>query len=207
VSVKFRYPLPPLPKGQQSSPVLSKVSGHPCTVCSLWSSLCCPQSLVIPVLSAVSGHPCTVSTVSGHPCTVSAVSGHPCTVSAVSGHLLYCVRSLWSSPVLCPQPLVIPYTMSAVSSHPLYYPKSLVIPVLSAVSGHPCAVRSLWSSLCCPQSLVIPVLCPQSLVIPVLCPQSLVIPVLCPQSLVISCTVSAVSGHLLYCVRSLWSSP
>ncbi|CAI9547682.1 unnamed protein product [Staurois parvus] len=39
----------------------------------------------------------------------------------------------------------------------------------------------------------------------------------CPQSLVISCTVSAVSGHLLYmstvsghllyCVRSLWSSP
>ncbi|CAI9564609.1 unnamed protein product, partial [Staurois parvus] len=32
-------------------------------------------------------------------------------------------------------------------------------------------------------------------------------PVLCPQSLVICCTVSAVSGHLLYCVRSLWSSP
>ncbi|CAI9550432.1 unnamed protein product, partial [Staurois parvus] len=26
-------------------------------------------------------------------------------------------------------------------------------------------------------------------------------------SLVISCTLSAVSGHLLYCVRSLWSSP
>ncbi|CAI9545574.1 unnamed protein product, partial [Staurois parvus] len=40
-----------------------------------------------------------------------------------------------------------------VSSH-LYCPKSLVIPVLSAVSGHPCAVRSLWSSLYCPQSLV-----------------------------------------------------
>ncbi|CAI9579761.1 unnamed protein product, partial [Staurois parvus] len=38
-------------------------------------------------------------------------------------------------------------------------------------------------------------------------PQSLVIPVLCPQSLVISCTVSAVSGHLLYYVHSLWSSP
>ncbi|CAI9597880.1 unnamed protein product, partial [Staurois parvus] len=32
-------------------------------------------------------------------------------------------------------------------------------------------------------------------------------PVLCPQSLVISCTISAVSGHLLYYVRSLWSSP
>ncbi|CAI9615408.1 unnamed protein product [Staurois parvus] len=32
-------------------------------------------------------------------------------------------------------------------------------------------------------------------------------PALCPQSLVISCTVSAFSGHLLYCVRSLWSSP
>ncbi|CAI9563193.1 unnamed protein product, partial [Staurois parvus] len=32
-------------------------------------------------------------------------------------------------------------------------------------------------------------------------------PVLCPQSLVISCTMSAVSGHLLYCVRSLWSPP
>ncbi|CAI9584525.1 unnamed protein product, partial [Staurois parvus] len=32
-------------------------------------------------------------------------------------------------------------------------------------------------------------------------------PVVRPQSLVIPCTVSAVSGHLLYCVRSLWSSP
>ncbi|CAI9567759.1 unnamed protein product [Staurois parvus] len=32
-------------------------------------------------------------------------------------------------------------------------------------------------------------------------------PVLCSQSLVIPCTVSAVSGHPLYCVRSLWSSP
>ncbi|CAI9603234.1 unnamed protein product, partial [Staurois parvus] len=29
----------------------------------------------------------------------------------------------------------------------------------------------------------------------------------CPISLVTSCTVSAVSGHLLSCVRSLWSSP
>ncbi|CAI9552347.1 unnamed protein product, partial [Staurois parvus] len=36
-----------------------------------------------------------------------------CTVSAVSGHLLYCVRSLWSSPVLCPQSLVISCTVSA----------------------------------------------------------------------------------------------
>ncbi|CAI9620641.1 unnamed protein product, partial [Staurois parvus] len=103
-----------------------------------------------------------------------------CTMSAVSGHPLYYVCSLWSSPVPCPQFLVIPCTVSAVSGHLLY------------------CVRSLWSS---------PVLCLQSLVIPVLCPQSLVIPVLCPQSLVISCTVSAVSGHLLYCVRSLWSSP
>ncbi|CAI9603129.1 unnamed protein product, partial [Staurois parvus] len=75
-----------------------------------------PQSLVIS---------CTVSAVSGHPCTVSAVSGHPCTVSAVSGHLLYCVRSLWSSPVLCPQSLVISCTVSAVSGHLLYCPQSL----------------------------------------------------------------------------------
>ncbi|CAI9604334.1 unnamed protein product, partial [Staurois parvus] len=30
---------------------------------------------------------------------------------------------------------------------------------------------------------------------------------MCPQSLVISCTMSAVSGHLLYYVRCLWSSP
>ncbi|CAI9620893.1 unnamed protein product, partial [Staurois parvus] len=29
----------------------------------------------------------------------------------------------------------------------------------------------------------------------------------CLQSLVISCSMSAVSGHLLYYVRSLWSSP
>ncbi|CAI9541517.1 unnamed protein product, partial [Staurois parvus] len=32
-------------------------------------------------------------------------------------------------------------------------------------------------------------------------------PVLRPQSLIISCTASAVSDHLLYCVRSLWPSP
>ncbi|CAI9575923.1 unnamed protein product, partial [Staurois parvus] len=36
-----------------------------------------------------------------------------------------------------------------------------------------------------------------------LVPASLV----CLQSLVISCTVSAVSGQLLYYVRNLWSSP
>ncbi|CAI9570587.1 unnamed protein product, partial [Staurois parvus] len=57
-------------------------------------------------------------------------------MSAVSGHLLYYVCSLWSSPVLCPQSLVISCTMSAVSGYPLY------------------CVRSLWSS---------PVLCLQSL--------------------------------------------
>ncbi|CAI9595998.1 unnamed protein product, partial [Staurois parvus] len=32
-------------------------------------------------------------------------------------------------------------------------------------------------------------------------------PVPCLQSLTISCTVSAVSDHLLYCVCSLWPSP
>ncbi|CAI9570313.1 unnamed protein product, partial [Staurois parvus] len=88
---------------------------------------------------------------------------------------------LWSSPVPCPQSLVIPCTVSAVSGHPLY------------------RVRSLWSS---------PVPCPQSLVIS--CTVSAVSghpPVPCPQSLVIPCTVSAVSGHPLYRVRSLWSSP
>ncbi|CAI9597030.1 unnamed protein product, partial [Staurois parvus] len=71
-------------------------------------------------------------------------------MSAVSGHLLYNVYRLWSSPVLCPQSLVISCTMSAVS-----------------VSS----------------------------------------PVVCPQSLVIFCRMSAVSGHLLYYVSSLWSSP
>ncbi|CAI9559129.1 unnamed protein product [Staurois parvus] len=34
-----------------------------------------------------------------------------------SGHPLYCVRSLWSSPVLCPQSLFISCTVSAVSGH------------------------------------------------------------------------------------------
>ncbi|CAI9601013.1 unnamed protein product, partial [Staurois parvus] len=57
---------------------------------------------------------------------------------------------------------------------------------------------SLWSS---------PVLCPQSLVIPCTVCSLWSSPVLCPQSLFISCAVSAVSGHLLYCVRSLWPSP
>ncbi|CAI9592364.1 unnamed protein product, partial [Staurois parvus] len=60
-----------------------------------------------------------------------------CTVSAVSGHLLYCVRSLWSSPLLCPQFLVIPCSMSAISGHLLYCPQSLVIScTMFAVSGH-----------------------------------------------------------------------
>ncbi|CAI9608081.1 unnamed protein product, partial [Staurois parvus] len=49
------------------------------------------------------------------------------TVSAVSGHLLYCVRSLWSSPVLCPQSLVISCTVSAVSGHLLYYVRSCLV--------------------------------------------------------------------------------
>ncbi|CAI9536918.1 unnamed protein product, partial [Staurois parvus] len=79
--------------------------------------------------------------------------------SAVSGHPLYCVRSLWSSPVLCPQSLVISCSVSAVSGHLLYCVCSLwSSPVLmSAVSG--CLlkyVRSLWlSPEVCPQSLVV----------------------------------------------------
>ncbi|CAI9615530.1 unnamed protein product [Staurois parvus] len=60
-----------------------------------------------------------------------------------------------------------------------------------------------------------PVLCPQSLVIPCTVRSLWSSPVLsavsghllyCVHSLwSISCTMSAVSGHLLYCVRSLWS--
>ncbi|CAI9624926.1 unnamed protein product, partial [Staurois parvus] len=69
--------------------------------------------------------------------------------NSVSGHLLYCVRSLWSSPVLCPQSLVISCTVSTVSGHLLYCVRSLWSSLLYCV-------RSLWSS---------PVLCPQSLVI------------------------------------------
>ncbi|CAI9619227.1 unnamed protein product [Staurois parvus] len=46
-------------------------------------------------------------------------------MSAVSGHLLYYVCSLWSSPVLCLQSLVISCTMSAVSGHLLNYVCSL----------------------------------------------------------------------------------
>ncbi|CAI9584806.1 unnamed protein product, partial [Staurois parvus] len=71
----------------------------------------------------------------------------------------------------------------------------------------PCTVCSLWSSVLSAVSVHL-LYCPQSLVIPYTVPRSLwSSPVLSPQSLVISCTVSAVSGHLLYCVRSLWSSP
>ncbi|CAI9545568.1 unnamed protein product, partial [Staurois parvus] len=78
--------------------------------------------------------------------------------AAVSGHLLYCVRSLWSSPVLCPQSLAISCTVSPVSGHLLYcvpslWPspvlclQSLVISyTMSAVSGHLLYyVCSLWS--------------------------------------------------------------
>ncbi|CAI9578771.1 unnamed protein product, partial [Staurois parvus] len=88
-----------------------------------------------------------------------------CTVSAVSGHPLYCVRSLWSSPVLCPQSLVIPCTVShstgddqrlrtqyrglyrgvrSLWSSPVLCPQSLVIPcTVSAVSGHPCTMPAV----------------------------------------------------------------
>ncbi|CAI9550840.1 unnamed protein product, partial [Staurois parvus] len=55
-----------------------------------------------------------------------------------SGHLLYCVRSLWSSPVLCPQSLVVSCTVSAVSGpSPVLCPQSLTIScTMSAVSDH-----------------------------------------------------------------------
>ncbi|CAI9546664.1 unnamed protein product [Staurois parvus] len=140
---------PSLPKGQQSL-VISF------TVCSLWSS---------PALSAVSGYSLHSLQSLVIPCTVCSLWSSvlcpwyfPCTTSAVSGHFLYCVRSLWSSPVLCsqslvipvlcPQSLVIPCTVSAVSGHLLYYfsslwsfpvvsPQSLVIScTMSTVSGH-----------------------------------------------------------------------
>ncbi|CAI9534768.1 unnamed protein product, partial [Staurois parvus] len=89
-----------------------------------------------------------------------------CAMSSVSGLLLYYVFSPWSSsPVLWLQSLVLFW------SSPVLCPQSLVIIscTMSAVSGH-LLYRVCWS-------------------------------------LVISCTMSAVlSGHLLYCVRSLWSS-
>ncbi|CAI9567743.1 unnamed protein product, partial [Staurois parvus] len=106
----------------------------------------CPALYSLPTFtSLVASRACTVLSLLVIPCTMSAVSGHlldclqslviPWNVSAVSGHL-YCVHSLWSSPVLCPQSLVIPCTMSAVSCHLLY------------------CVCSLWS---------FPVLCLQSI--------------------------------------------
>ncbi|CAI9583508.1 unnamed protein product, partial [Staurois parvus] len=67
-------------------------------------------------------------------------------MSAVSGHLLYCVRSLWSSPVLCLQSLIIPCTMSAVSGHPLYCVCSpLVQNIFFLVFPPPKPRRVLWS--------------------------------------------------------------
>ncbi|CAI9552889.1 unnamed protein product, partial [Staurois parvus] len=93
------------------------------------------------------------------------------------GHLLYRVRSLWPSPVPCPQSLAISCTVSAVSGHPLY------------------RVRSLWPS---------PVLCPQSLVIP--CTVSAVLwssPVLCLQSIGSEYFFSCFSPLKPRCV--LWS--
>ncbi|CAI9594583.1 unnamed protein product [Staurois parvus] len=59
-------------------------------------------------------------------------------MSTVSGHLLYCVRSLWSSPVLCSQSLVISCTMFTVSGpSPVFCLQSLTIScILSAVSDH-----------------------------------------------------------------------
>ncbi|CAI9561294.1 unnamed protein product [Staurois parvus] len=108
------------------------------------SALLCSRTLPVPRSSAVQSSRASISSLcsrmrSGHPavsCTICSLWSS--VLSAVSGHPLYYVRSLWSSPVLCPQSLVISCTTSAVSGHLLY------------------CVCSLWSS---------PVLCPQSLVI------------------------------------------
>ncbi|CAI9620149.1 unnamed protein product [Staurois parvus] len=51
-----------------------------------------------------------------------------------------------SSHLYCPQSLVIP-VLSAVSGHPCAVSQSPVIPVLSAVFRSSLCVRSLWSSL------------------------------------------------------------
>ncbi|CAI9561058.1 unnamed protein product, partial [Staurois parvus] len=148
------------------------------------------NSWVFSALSAVSGHLlyCLPSLVI--PCIIRSLLVIPCTVCSLwSSSVLSAVS--WSSPVL-----------SAVSGHPLYYLQSLVIP---------CTVRSLWSSPVLSAVSGHPLYCPQSLVIS--CTRSLCVrslwssPVLCPHSLVISCTVSAISGHILYCVCNLWSSP
>ncbi|CAI9583086.1 unnamed protein product, partial [Staurois parvus] len=65
-----------------------------------------------------------------------------CTVSAVSGHLLYCVRSLWSSPVL-----LCTCVRSLWSS--LYRVRSLWSSLyVSAVSGHPCTVSAVSGHPC-----------------------------------------------------------
>ncbi|CAI9588040.1 unnamed protein product, partial [Staurois parvus] len=91
--------------------------------------------------------------------------------SSLPGASIFSVRSLWSSPVLCLQSLVISCTVSAVSGHLLYCVCSLwSSPVLSAISGHLLyCIHSLWSS-----------------------------PVVCLQSLVISCTMSAVHWFRIF---------
>ncbi|CAI9565845.1 unnamed protein product [Staurois parvus] len=114
------------------------------------AGVACPQSSS-PLLACLCTALCTLQ--SGPQSGLSAVCPQslviPCTVSAVSCRPLYCVRSLWSSPVLCPQSLVISCTVSAVSGHLLYY------------------VLSLWSShVLCPQSLAIPCTVRSLLVIP-----------------------------------------
>ncbi|CAI9584550.1 unnamed protein product [Staurois parvus] len=91
---------------------------------ALYSPLA-PASLLGAHFSCLCHFSCTMSAVSSHRlyCVCSLWSSP--VLSAVSGHLLYCVRSLWSSPVLCPQSLVISCTVSAVSGHLLYYVRSL----------------------------------------------------------------------------------
>ncbi|CAI9570145.1 unnamed protein product, partial [Staurois parvus] len=141
--------------------------------------------------------------------STAAVSEYQAGRSALQRDLMEMTADLWGGGERVPEfdryPLLLPRSCSLtlpVSSHLLYCPQSLVIPVLSAISGHPCTVRSLWSSLCCPQSLVIPVLSAvsghpcavRSLWSSLCCPQSLVIPVLSAVS-GHPCTMSVVSGH------------
>ncbi|CAI9606520.1 unnamed protein product, partial [Staurois parvus] len=106
------------------------------------------------------------------------------------------------SPSLPPSSLSPP---PSLSTPPLSLPPSLSLslsPLLSLSTPPPLSPPPLSLS----PLLISP---PLSLYIvhrsdPTRCPAFTVYfaPVVCPHSLVISCTVSAVSGHLLYCVRS-----
>ncbi|CAI9555537.1 unnamed protein product, partial [Staurois parvus] len=75
--------------------------------------------------------------------------------SALQRDLMGSTADLWGGGERVPELDRYPLLLICSLSYLFLYPAARCLPA-SVVSAVICTVRSLWSSLCCPQSLVIP---------------------------------------------------